>query len=324
MDILYYYNLYGLNVMSSFVIPDAENTSVLDSVQNPDVVVLLDSVPDFRTHPDLVELSSKWYYSIPDPQLFFMHCDGFDFEISNGRIVKVDTHDLDIKGSNLVTYILGSAFGVIGIQRGLVPIHGATIVTGDSAVIITGYSGSGKSAILSTLTQMGYRYLADDVSMVTTVGGKPFVFPSYPQRKIASVTASETGEDISAATAINEDGRDKFAIRKISEWSDTKLPLSGIVELVPVQKDDNPVFTPEIKEIIGQASLMLVVRNRYRARFADSIGTPPQRMKQLLEITSAVKTYQLIRPVTGFSVAETARLIERHCLQLSMIDNSNM
>ena len=313
--ILDYYRLYGLIVASQLEIPDAKSTAISDSSQIPnvDVIVTLSSVTVFYNDEKLEKFNDNWYYLVSNPQLFYMHCNGFDFEISNGRTIKIDTHSLDIKGTSLVTYLLGSAFGVIGMQRGLIPIHGAAIVTDDSAVIITGYSGSGKSAILSSLIQMDYCYLSDDVSMVTTIDGKPFVLPSYPQRKLAAVTANETGEDISTAIPIHEDGREKFAIRRTSEWLDKKLTLSGIVELVPVKRDNDSVFTPEIRKITGKASLMMVLRNRYRSRFDDSIGTPPQRMKQLLEVTSAVNTYQVIRPFKGFSVEKTARIIESQC-----------
>ena len=310
---MYYYKLYGLNVASQLRIPDANSVTLPEGIHKVDITLMLDEVPDINTHETLVKLNDTWRYSVPDPQLFYMHCNGFEFEISNGSVIKVDTHKKPIEGSSLITYILGSAFGVIGMQRGLIPIHGASISNESSSVIITGYSGSGKSAILSALVHMGYRYLSDDVSMIATNGGAPFVFPSYPQRKIAAVTAAETGEDVSSAKPINEDGRDKYAIRKTSEWLDKTLPLSGIVELSPETREDNTLFLPEINEIKGHASFILVFRNQYRLRFAASIGTPPHRIKQLLEITSSVKTYQVIRPTTGFSVEETARMILGKC-----------
>ena len=310
---MYHYRLYGLTVASQIKIPDAECATLSDTNRDADVMVTLNHVPDFSTHETLVKLTDAWYYAVSNPQLFFMHCYGFDFEISNGSTIKVDTHNMTIEGTNLIAYILGSSFGVIGIQRGLIPIHGASIVTKDSVAIITGYTGSGKSAILSALTQLGYQYLADDVSMIATVGGVPFVIPSYPQRKTAITAAEEIGEDISSTIPILEDGRNKYAIRKTSEWLEKELPLSRIVEIIPSVKEDNSVFTPEIYTITGHASLKMVLRNLYRPQFVERIGTPPQRMKKLIEIASSIKTYQVIRPITGFSISETARIIKDQC-----------
>jgi len=242
-----------------------------------------------------------------------MRCLGFDFEVSDGCRVKIDTHGKGIDDKNLITFILGSAFGVIGMQRGLVPIHGTAVASGDTSVIITGKAGAGKSAILSSLVMTGYKYLADDVSMVCSEGGIPYVIPSYPQRKITALTAAETGESLCGAALKVDDGRDKYAIKNVSEWLDKRLSLSCIVELLPVKRDDEPVFTPEIKGITGHASLGLLLRNRYRSQIATSIGMPPELMKQVLEITSSIRTYQLIRPISGYPVKETASMIIDRC-----------
>jgi len=242
-----------------------------------------------------------------------MRCRGYDFEITNGDSIIVDTHDQDMGNPDLSTFILGSAFGVIGIQRGLIPIHGAAVVTEDASVIITGGIGSGKSAILSSLIIDGHKYMTDEISMVFTEEGNPFVIPSYPQRKVDAKTSVETGDLISDATLLFEDGKDKFAIRRAAEWHDETLPLTCIIEIIPVVRKDGAVFTPEIEEITGHESLKLVMRNQYRPRFVASIGTPPESMKRLLEITSSVKTFRLLRPAEGFPIKETAGIIAENC-----------
>ena len=311
---MYHYKLYGLTVASGLIIPDAGGSELTQAPGSADVTVVLSPVPkDFTRDENTVVLTDEWCYSVPDPQLFYMHCKGFDFEISNGRVIKVDTNGLDIRETGLITYILGSAFGVTGIQRGFVPIHGAAVAVGDTAAIITGFSGSGKSAVLSSLMRAGYRYLADDVSMVATEGGYPFVLPSYPQRKVAAATARETGEDLSGAEPINEDGRDKYAIRIASEWVDKKLPLACIVALTPVEDKGAGESVAKIRRVTGHESLGVVLSNQYRPQFTASIGTPPQRMKRLLEITSSVKIYRAVRPVTGFPVDKTAQMIAETC-----------
>jgi len=242
-----------------------------------------------------------------------MRCDGVDFEVSGGREIKVDTRGQDIENSRLITYILGTAFGVVGIQRGLIPMHGAAVDIGGAAAIIAGFSGSGKSAIQSALIMDGYKYTADDVSMVAAKSGTPFVIPSYPQRKIAAAAAMEIGEQVAEAELCVEDDRDKYTIRKSSEWLDKELPLTCIVELVPATRKDGRVFAPEIREITGHASLKMVLRNQYRPYLSAGIGNTQERLKQLLEITSSVKTYQVIRPAEGFPLKETARMIAEAC-----------
>jgi len=313
---MFNYKLYGMTVMSSLELPDAEYAQLHAEVENADVTIMLCPVSQgFLEDEKLIRLNDEWYYLVSNPQLFYMRCYGFDFEISNGCLVSVDTHGQEAVNLKLITYVLGSAFGVIGMQRGLIPIHGTAVATGNNASIITGFAGSGKSAVLGSLIASGYKYLADDVSMVVVDEGIPYVLPSYPQRKIAASTAEETGENVTDAMPIIESGREKYAIRRTSEWLDKKLPLSSIVELIPVTRENEPDFTPEVQEVLGHASLGLVLRNQYRFNFTASIGTPPERMKRLLEITSYVKTFKLIRPVSGFPVNETARMIVERCFK---------
>ena len=303
---------------SQIFIPDAEN-AIFDSKgsrlsDDVDVSVVLGDVPagwadDFGT----VRLTDDWYY-LASPGRFLMYCQGYRFDISGGTRVIVDLNGLPIENSHLHTYILGSAFGVICLQRDLLPIHGAAIETDQgSAIIITGYTGSGKSAILSALVDQGRRYLSDDVTVIAIKAGAPVALPAYPQRKIAARTVEERGVSLTGAIPIHEDGRDKFAIRNTAEWAEDALPLAAMVELRPVKREGEPFFIPEVKRITGHASLNLLMRNLYRRRFWESIGVPPERMKQLLEITAAISVYQVIRPSTGFPVDDTALLIAEKC-----------
>jgi len=279
-----------------------------------DVTVTLAPVSqDFLHSEEYTQITDVWGYYVKNPKHFYMRCYGFDFEITNGDSIIVDTHEQNAGNPELFTFILGSAFGVIGIQRGLIPIHGAAVAIGTSSVILTGSVGSGKSATLSSLVMDGYKYLSDDISMIFTREGMPYVIPSYPQRKVDTKTSEETGELVSGATLLDESGRGKFAIRRAPEWFDETLPLSCIIEIVPVKREDEPLFTPEISIITGHESLRLVMRNQYRPRFVAAIGTPPSSMKRLLEITSSVKAYQLLRPVEGFPIKETARMIVDNC-----------
>jgi len=296
------------------MLQDAELSELPDPVGDADVTIALGLVrQDFLEDNKLVKLSAAWSFLIADPGRFYMRCNGYDFDISGGRSIVIDPHGLPAESSILVTYILGSAFGAIGMQRGLVPFHGAAVCIGGSAAIIAGFSGSGKSAILSALVMDGYKYLADDVSMVVLKDGTPFALPSYPQRKITEDDATEAGECLTDASYRKEEGRVKYAIRRPSEWLDEKLPVSCIVEIYPELRENYPQFRPEINRINGHASLNLLIRCVYRPRFASGVGAAPERLTQLLKIASRVKVYRLVRPREGYPIRETARVIIDHC-----------
>ncbi|NDW54660.1 HPr kinase/phosphorylase [Aliiroseovarius sp. PrR006] len=60
--------------------------------------------------------------------------------------------------------------------------HATTVAVGDAAVMITGPSGSGKSALALELIGLGAQLVADDLSQIVLQDGAPFVIapPALP------------------------------------------------------------------------------------------------------------------------------------------------
>ncbi|SPF78592.1 HPr kinase/phosphorylase [Aliiroseovarius pelagivivens] len=60
--------------------------------------------------------------------------------------------------------------------------HATTVAVGDAAVMITGPSGSGKSALALELIGLGAQLVADDLSQIVMQEGAPFVIapPEMP------------------------------------------------------------------------------------------------------------------------------------------------
>ena len=60
--------------------------------------------------------------------------------------------------------------------------HATTVAVGDAAVMITGPSGSGKSALALELIGLGAQLVADDLSQIVMEGDTPFVIapPEMP------------------------------------------------------------------------------------------------------------------------------------------------
>jgi hypothetical protein len=82
-------------------------------------------------------------------------------------------------------FLLGSAFGALIHQRGLLPFHGSSLKIGNSAIILSGLSGAGKSTLAAAFRQKGYQILSDDVSVISFLNDQiPIVHPGYPQMKL--------------------------------------------------------------------------------------------------------------------------------------------
>ena len=308
---MHYFDIFGLTIASEIPLPESIK---IQAVKSFDVKISFGEISfDLLSHPNTKNPGGLWHFCLPDKNRLYFRCNGVDFAVTFGNSIVIDSHGQPYDEARLRIFTLGTAIGGIHIQRGNLPVHGTAVENTDGVTIITGFSGVGKSAILGALTQMGYRYLSDDVSIVKIENETPVVLPAYPQRKIAIDTAQELGYSTTGLEIINEDGRDKYVIRDPREWQNTPMPVRSILELVPIMRKDNSPFIPELANISGHAALSLVMRNLYRRAFYDQIGFPPEQMKKILVLTSSIQVMQMLRPLAGLPVAKTAQIIANKC-----------
>ncbi len=290
---MYYYKIYNLITQSEFSIPAAY---AIEKPETVDVTIKFGDMDiDIKELKNTFFFSEEYYFCYVDPDNLYIHVAGFGFSVKNGSLITVSSPKNKYELHLLHTFTLGSAFGGLCIQRGLLPIHGTTIEYNSKATILTGFSGAGKSAISEGLIGKGMRFLADDVSVLSFENGIAVIHPAYPQRKLPADTATQIGLDSSNLELIREDNRDKYLIKNPEQWCDKPLPLDKVVELVALRRKDNEYFMPILSPVTGIESMYLLRRNLYREKFYSLCGFPPERMKLLLQATSASSTYRLAR-----------------------------
>ena len=125
----------------------------------------------FRSQPHCQAHDGAIWLSIPETCRFL---------IEGGNKITIDApSSSDMQTVKL--YLLGSGFGAILQQRGMLVLHGNAIEIGDFAFIVVAHSGVGKSTLAAEFFRRGFRLLADDVCAVDNAG---FVYPSYPYLKV--------------------------------------------------------------------------------------------------------------------------------------------
>lgn len=298
---MYYYKVFNLLVAAEFALPETQQITA-PTEQAIDVTISFGEISfNLLSHPNTRNPGGIWYYCFPNSNInkFIFRALGIQMEVTNGKQIVVSPLTSDYSVEKLRTLTLGTAFGVIGMQRNFLPIHGSSIEINNSAFIITGTSGAGKSTLLEFFINRGFHYLSDDVSFISVEDNSPFVIPAYPQRKLASDAAAQLGCTVDDFILINEDGRDKYIIRSLEEWCSRKLPLVGVVEIIPRKKVPSPF--PKINQLAGHDSLALVINNLYRRCFYTDVGIHPKTMKNILSITKCIHTYKAIRPINELS-----------------------
>jgi hypothetical protein len=68
--------------------------------------------------------------------------------------------------ANISTYLLGSVFGVLCHQNGLLPLHASAVEIGGAVTAFLGHSGAGKSTLAACLRRRGHRIVSDDICLL--------------------------------------------------------------------------------------------------------------------------------------------------------------
>ena len=157
---MYSYNVYGLNVQSEIEFPELLSSNCKE-YKYTDVNIsygrLSKEIAEEIEMGKLCSLNKEtmWFY-INDVAKYYIH---------SGNIIIVEPFN-NADNHDVKAFLLGSAFGMLLIQKNIVAIHGGTIVVDGQAIIITGEQGAGKSTLTSALREKGYFFMADDVSVI--------------------------------------------------------------------------------------------------------------------------------------------------------------
>ena len=87
----------------------------------------------------------------------------------------------DVEDKDILTFLLGSMFGAILMQRGLTLLHGNALEKEGKTIVCLGYSGSGKSTLAYALLQNGWKFMSDDLVAINKGG---YILKGIPRLKL--------------------------------------------------------------------------------------------------------------------------------------------
>ena len=90
---------------------------------------------------------------------------GVRFLVEDGRTVHYET-ERGATESDVRAFLLGSAWAVLGWQRGLLPLHASAVARGPDLHAFSGGAGAGKSTLAAALARHGYPLFTDDVLLL--------------------------------------------------------------------------------------------------------------------------------------------------------------
>ncbi|WNS41448.1 aldolase [Paenibacillus sp. MMS20-IR301] len=290
------YKAFGLHILSEIPLPELPRTDQPGimgsiSVAYGSLEERWKAVP--KITPSLGAAENEVMFIVKDTAIFSVH--------SGSRITVSPVPEADPDSIRL--FILGSCMGVLLMQKGILALHGSSLVLNNQAYALVGRSGAGKSTLASYLMDQGHLLVSDDVIPVLVQNGHPLAVPGYPQQKLWQQSLDYLGMNSSVYRPLFQ-RETKFAVPVHDRFQAEPLPLAGIFELTV--SPDGPVA---LEPIIGLERLHTLYNHTYQKALVDRIGVREWHFGMLASFAGRLPMYRLTRPEQGFSAPQQTELI---------------
>jgi hypothetical protein len=296
------YSVFGLRVRSTLPLPELFPA---DGAGEPDVFISFADVPEGADAPAaLSACNGALVLVIPGVARY---------RISGGQSITVQP-DAGVPERNVRLYLLGSAFGALLHQRGLLPLHANAIEIGGKAVAFMGESGAGKSTLAAAFEQLGHGVIADDVCVVGfDPAGSPFAAPGVPRLRLWAEALQHTGrgtEGFERSYAGDEEF-DKFDV-PLDPGSAVraKVPLAALYLLA--RRDEFSV-----EPLVGIEAAEALFANTYRGSFLAAAKGLESHWLSSVRLVRSVPVFRASRPWNGSRLQEQCQLLVDHAAQLT-------
>ena len=191
------------------------------------------------------------------------------FRITNGKLIEWERESENVSDSDLRTFLLGSAFGAILIQRGITTFHANALEKNGKGIICLGRSGVGKSTIAYALIQDGWNLIADDLVALNEDG---YILPGIPRIKLWHDSAFSFGLDPKKLTKVRK-GIYKYSLtgQQIPKtFSPVPLKCMYRISSQRIYQSEN---INNLNKIKNEKDSMIILRNNlFRPRFIRGLG----------------------------------------------------
>jgi hypothetical protein len=267
-----------------------------------DVQIRTGRVPQ---HLDSAEWSTTDWESGPDNFLIRGCARSGRFLVEKGCRVTFQPKR-DAEAAMIAVQFVARVLPAVLRQRGLLVIHGNTVLTSGGTVLICGQSGAGKSTTSAAMLGRGDSLVSDDVTALIPGEPWPLVLPGVSQIHLDIASARRVGLDVTDAQ-LQPWRRMKAAITAPRCVSSAQR-LHALIELSASEDDTVPTPT----KVSGAAAFALLQRNLYGPTLlTDQHALLPA----LAMLASQLPVLTLARPNKRWSVAEVLAAVDALLVQ---------
>ena len=301
------YELCGWRVASAIALPELRRWD--GAPGTPDIVIAVGEVPALL--PDAV-LETPYLQADGEARVRYSIAGVADFLIERGERVTI-APKLDPASPDVRVFLLGSVFGLLCNQRGLLPLHASAVEIDGRAVAFAGASGSGKSTMAMAFHRRGFRLLADDVTPVGFDGAQVRFLPSIRSMRLWSDSVAQAGWDLAAVERCRPD-LEKFSQAFDDAFVTQPLAPAALFHLRPLPDTVGDVM---LNRLHGAAAVQQVRRQAYRWRTLQRAVGKGEAMSRVIRAATGIpRHFELMRRIafdnldaTVDAIVQTVRAI---------------
>jgi hypothetical protein len=285
------YTYADLRVNSELPIPEWTVFEEKEPFADPDVTIFVVSglTPPACALPVLT--ADEYNFHIPEAGCY---C------VRKGREIFI-TPAPEANHRELRLFLLGSAWGALTYQRGILALHVSAIEIQSGAVAFCGPSGSGKSTVAAWLLNKGFRLAGDDLCCFgRSTAGLPVIYPAAPRLKLWREALNQLGKS-EEGLEVDHFRQEKFHLALPEEGGRQPLPLIGVYILEWGETS--------LTRLTGLAALSRYVRAAtYRGYLVDPIEQTATHWERCLALMKYVPVWKFRRPKNWSAMEEAMNM----------------
>jgi len=288
------YTAYGLQIASELPLPEL----LPSAAAAPDVHIRYGAVPAELDNP----VGQGVIYQARPGQLLLTLTGIANFLVSEGNAITIEPAS-ESREEDIRLFLLGSSFGALLHQRGVLPLHGSAIETQYGAVVFVAHSGVGKSTLAAAFHQRGYRVLSDDICVITMDTGKPVAHPSFPRLHLWEDVLDRL--DQALPRLLVRAKLEKYGVPLEAQFAVQSSPLYAVYELAV---DTTPCVT--VQPLAYMEKFEALINHTYRGQFVRGLGLRQRHFAQAATVANPVKMSRVTRPQKLFLLQELVQAVE--------------
>ncbi len=216
------------------------------------------------------------------------------YYVRNGNEVRLEIAP-DAPIANVSTYLLGSVFGVLCHQNGLLPLHASAVESAGVVTAFLGDSGAGKSTLGACLQRRGHHIVSDDICLLHPQSGSEpnamRVIPVAGWLKLWNQSLQFLGEEpVEENRVFSSD--DKFRLF-LPETGSGPLRLGRVLFLA---KASNPQAQPTLQPVALLDAIAGLMEMTYAGYVPALAGQQSRVFQQCAQVLQHAQAWRLTVP----------------------------